>query len=281
LIDISARASVGAGADILVAGFTVSGQGSKTLLLRGVGPTLARFGVEPVLSAPTLSLYDGASPANLITTDSGWQNAPSAPAAPWSGEAFPVDATSADFSQVGAFALTPGSADSAVKVTLPAGGYTSQVAGASPMPGIALAEVYDADTGFPSAQLANISARAGIGSGGNSLIAGFVISGSTSQTILIRASGPALDALGVPFSAYDVEVQLLDSNQNVLASNSGWGGNPQIALAASSVGAFSWSNPSSDDSALLLTLPPGAYTARVSTLSPLGGLALIEVYAVP
>jgi YVTN family beta-propeller protein len=289
LVNISSRAFVGTGADVMISGFVVSGSGSKQLILRGIGPGLSGLGVPGTLVDPVLWLYDSASPANLITEDSGWQNPPAAPTGSWAGMVDPSDATAADFTQVGAFGLLAQSTDSAVKVALPDGDYTceitstfiDQIAGATTGTGVALAEVYDADTGSPTAQLVNISTRAFVGTGSNALIAGFVIEGSTSQTVLIRAAGPALTPFDVPNPLPDPQLQLFDGNMDLIASSFGWGGNPLIASAAAAVGAFSWSNPSSYDSAILITLPPGNYTAEASGRSGDTGVALIEVYAVP
>ncbi len=291
LINLSTRASVRTQGDILIAGFTIGGFGSKTVLVRGIGPALTQFGIpatltsysDPALAAPVLSLYD--SSGSLITADTGWKNAPSAPAGAWAGKAVPVDATTADFAQVGAFGLPQGSADSVVKITLPAGGYTSQVAGLNNGTGIALAEIYDEDTGNTGAQLTNISSRGFVSYGGDSMFAGFVISGTTSQTVLIRASGPALATFGLGALSPngllpDPLLQLIDNNQNVVAASYAWEGNANIAMAASSVGAFAWTNSSSNDSAVLVTLPPGVYTAQISSLSGSLGLALVEVYLV-
>jgi hypothetical protein len=281
LINISTRAFVGTGGNVLIAGFVAKGGGSKTLLLRAAGPALADFGVAATVIAPVLSLYDGAGAPNLVTADAGWQNPPSVPTGAWAGAAVPGDATQADFTKVGAFALVPGALDSAIKITLPSGAYTAQVAGISGGTGVALAEVYDADTGSPATQLINISSRALVGTGGNILIAGFVISGSTSRTVLVRASGPALTAFGVAGALPDPQLMLYDSGQNLIASNQGWGGDPEISGAASAVGAFAWNSPSSADSAILITLPPGAFTAQVSGASRDTGVSLAEVYVVP
>jgi hypothetical protein len=176
-----------------------------------------------------------------------------------------------------------------MKIVLPVGNYTSQITGAVVDPiagsatgtGVALAEIYDADTGTPSAQLVNISTRAFVGTGSNVLIAGFVIEGSTSQTVLIRAARPTLTPFGVPNLLADPQLQLFDGNMNLVASSLGWGGNPLITNAAAAVGAFSWSNPSGSDAAILITLPPGSYTVEVGGRSGDTGVALIEVYAVP
>jgi beta-glucanase (GH16 family) len=130
-------------------------------------------------------------------------------------------------------------------------------------------------------RLLNISSRGLVGTGANSLIAGFVVGGSTPKTVLVRASGPALAAspFNVPGTLPDPQLQLY-SGGAVLASNDGWGGSAPIIAAAAAVGAFAWSDPSSNDSALLMTLPPGAYTAVVSGASGDTGVSLVEVYDV-
>lgn len=134
----------------------------------------------------------------------------------------------------------------------------------------------------PSAsQLVNISTRGFVGTGGNIMIAGFVIQGNTPKTVLVRASGPALAAFGVPGCLPDPSVRLTTAGGALVAQNTAWGGSAQIASAAASVGAFSWVNPKSADSALLVTLQPGNYTANVSGASGDTGDCLLEVYAMP
>jgi hypothetical protein len=98
--------------------------------------------------------------------------------------------------------------------------------------------------------------------------------------VLIRASGPALIPFGVTGTLPDPELSLY-SGSTLLGSNSGWGGNAVISAAALRVGAFGWSSPSSNDSAILATLPPGSYTAQVAGVSNDTGVALVEVYEVP
>jgi hypothetical protein len=264
----------------LIAGFVIGGHGSKSVVLRGVGPGLGTFGLADTAPSLTLSLFD--TVPNLITSDTAWQSPPTVPAGRWAGEAAPVDATAADFQAVGAFALAAGSADTAVKVTLPAGAYTSVLV--SPLePYIALAEVYDDDAPGSGSVLQNLSARAFVGSGANAAVAGFVIVGSTSQTILIRASGPSLAAFGVPYPLPQTALTLFNSSQDVITSNIGWQGNPEIAQVAASVGAFAWTDPTSADSALLITLPPGSYTAQMTPApgATSAGTGLVEVYAIP
>ena len=132
-----------------------------------------------------------------------------------------------------------------------------------------------------SPRLINISARVQVGTGSNILIAGFVVGGSTSRTVLIRASGPALSAFGVTGVLAKPAVSLYNSSGTMILSNNGWDANPQIAATAASVGAFSWGSSATPDSALLVTLPPGAYTAQVNGNGGGIGIALAEVYDVP
>jgi glucose/arabinose dehydrogenase len=134
-------------------------------------------------------------------------------------------------------------------------------------------------------RLIDISTRGQVGTGSNVLIAGFVVGGTTAKTVLIRASGPAIGA--APFNVAgtlpDPQLQVYGAGNPapLLATNSGWAGSTQIAAAAASVGAFPWTNTSSKDSAVLVTLPPGAYTAEVSGATGDSGVALVEVYDVP
>lgn len=270
LINISCRAQVGTGGNILIAGFVVGGQGtagSEPLLVRGSGPALASFGVTGTLPDPGLQLFSGST---VLGTNNGW-----------GGSAQIANAAAS----VGAFAWTNSSShDSALLEDLQSGPFTAQIQGESGDTGVALVEVYDATpagTYTPaSPRLVNISTRVQVGSGGGILIAGFVIGGSTAKTVLIRASGPALAAFGVSGTLPDPQLGLYSGSAEV-DSNSSWGGNAQIAAAAAAVGAFAWTSASSHDSAILVTLPPGAYTAQVSGQSGDTGVALIEIYEVP
>jgi hypothetical protein len=257
LTNLSARAEVGTGGNIVFGGFAVGPLGTagqEPVLVRASGPALVQFGVPGTLSDPQLQLFSSAGA--VLDTNQGWAGLPS------------ITATAA---AVGAFPWTAaGSHDAALGVSLASGSYTAQVAGESGDTGVALVEVYDATpsgTYTPSMpRLVNLSARVDVGSGANALFAGFVIGGQTSLTVLIRASGPAIAA--APF------------NVPVIATNSGWGGSSDVSEAASSVGAFAWGDPSSHDSALLITLPPGNYTAEASGASGDSGVAIVEVYEV-
>jgi kumamolisin len=285
LVNLSTRAEVETGSNIVIAGFVVQGAGSKSILLRGVGPALAALGVAGVLAQPVLGVYD--STGALIATDAGWGNPPTAGTS-GSGAAF-RQATAADMSSVGAFALAAGSADSAMVLTLPAGSYTEQISGVGGSTGVALAEVYETSTKVPIV-LSNISARCSVGANANVAISGFVVSGNQSAELLIRGVGPGLGAFGVSGVLAQPSIGLFDSGGAQIASNTGWttsvvtgtsavAATVRLATAAdmSSVGAFALA-PGSADSALVASLPPGQYTAIISGVAGSTGTGLAEVY---
>jgi hypothetical protein len=198
-----------------------------------------------------------------------------------------LDAT---FTQVGAFNLTTGSHDTALLESLAPGAYTAQVVSQTTNCGVALAEIYDADSCAPGNRLINISARAFVGTGSNILIGGFVIGGSTPQTVIIRGDGPSLAKFGLT-GALTNTVLTLSNSSGTIASNTGWsnapvngsaaaGGiviQPLTAALSAKVGAFALTT-GSGDSAIVATLPPGAYTAQVAGANNSTGIALVEIY---
>lgn len=139
LSNISTRGVVGSGGNIMIAGFVVAGNGTETVLIRADGPSLAAFGVAATLAKPELQVID--SSGKTIATITGWGMAPTAGTS--TAGAFPQAATASDMSSVGAFGFLAGSADSAMKLTLPPGSYTAQVLGADGGTGVVLVEVYE------------------------------------------------------------------------------------------------------------------------------------------
>jgi hypothetical protein len=277
LINLSARAEVGTGSNLVFGGFAIGpsgGAGTLPVLIRGSGPAIAvaPFNVPGTLADPQLQLFSYTDA--VLATNNGW-----------AGDAT-IKATAA---AVGAFTWnTPTSHDAALDTSLAAGSYTAQISGQSGDTGDALVEIYDATPSGTYApgkpRLVNLSARVDVGTGANVLFAGFTIGGSTAMTVLIRASGPALagSPFNVPGTLSDPTLTLQNPSTGfTYATNSGWSGDTEIAHTAASVGAFTWNVPSSHDSALLITLPPGSYTAEASGASGDGGVAIVEVYEVP
>ena len=263
ITNFSARAMSGPGSDTLIAGFVVSGDG-KNLLIRGIGPGLIPYGVANALTSTTLTLYN--VNGTVSATNSGWQVTNGAL----------IASTAAT---VGAFPLAAGSLDSALLVTVNNGVHTTGLLTTTGTPGIGLVEIYDTG-GNAGARLINVSARMEVTSGNGALIAGFVIGGSTPKTVLIRGVGPALTGFGVSGALTDPQITVF-SGGTVIASNAGWGTGTsttaQLNAAFAQVGAFPLT-AGSKDTALLLTLQPGAYSVQVTSLSNATGVALIEVY---
>jgi len=270
LINLSVMTLAGNGG-IVTVGFVTGGsgtQGNQPLLLRGIGPALAGFGIPGPLPDPTLTLY---SQGSVIGFDDNWGSNLAA-------------VTLAD-SATGAFALSnPAGLDAAMVTTLPGGSYSAQIAGNGAGVGLALAEVYDdtpAGTYSPAAiRLVNLSCLTEVSAGGT-LTAGFVVGGAVSKSVLVRATGPALTGFNIPGVMPDPQLALFDAGGNLLQFNAAWGGDPQVTAISTAVGAFVLTDPASHDAVLLTTLAPGSYSAQVTSAGGNSGTALVEVYEVP
>ena len=144
-------------------------------------------------------------------------------------------------------------------------------------PGNALVEIYDAQIDNLSSRLINLSARTEVGAN-EAVTVGFVIGGTTSRSLLIRAVGPGLEEFGLTGVLADPSITLL-RDQDIESANDDWNGNSTVRQTAEQVGAFPLES-NSKDAALLATLPPGAYTARVTGETDQSGVVLVEVYLV-
>jgi hypothetical protein len=271
LVNLSVLTMDGPGSQLLTIGFVSGGAatlGSEQLLIRATGPALGNFSVANVLADPMLTLYQG---SNVIASNDNWGST-----------AANIAAVNAADAATGAFTLPSiTSLDAALVQTLPSGGYTIQVAGKGAQVGNALAEVYDNTLSYTasSPRLVNLSCMQQVAA--NSLLtAGFAISGTTSKTVLIRASGPTLTTFGVQNVMPDPQINVFNSNTTVIASNAGWAGDTSITAAQTAVGAFAFTSTTSKDSAVLITLAPGSYSAQATSASGAAGTTLIEVYEV-
>jgi hypothetical protein len=270
LVNLSVRSSTGAGNDSLIVGLVVGGSGGNLpVLMRAAGPTLGSFGVPGVLADPVLTL-NGSNGAVISSNDD------------WSTGSNPA-AISAAATQAGAFPFPNNSRDSALIAALAPGAYTARVDGKSAATGIALMEAYQ--SGTAAASLINVSARTRVGTGGDLLIAGFVVQGEAPKRVLIRAVGPGLNAFGVGGTLVDPQLSLyLQGTPAPIQQNDNWSTDAtaaaQITSTSNAVGAFALT-PGSKDSALIATLAPGAYTAQVSGVGGTSGVALVEIYEVP
>ena len=268
LANLSALGSAGQGSAALTVGFVQSGSANKTMLLRGIGPGLTPFGIPGALSDPLLTLFDAS--ANVQLTNNNWQDG---------GQGLAVAAAD---TAVGAFALANGSLDAALVTALAPGAHTFAVSGVGTTSGIALAEAYDADPTHPvygGARAINFSFRAQVANGSAALTAGFVITGNNLKRVLIRAIGPSLASFNIGTPIPD-PVLTLHAGTLSIAQNQQWGGQLALSTTFADVGAFALPSASAD-SAVVLNLPPGDYTAEVTSASGTMGLTMIEIYEVP
>jgi len=238
----------------MIAGFVIGGSSSKTVVVRARGPSLIPFGITNALANPTLQLVRSSDSAVLATNDD-WGTATNAAAVTTSGFA-PSNAL-----------------ESAILMNLPPGAYTAIVSGVGGGTGVGIVEVFEVDA--VAVPLINISTRGEVLTGNNVMIGGFVVQGVGPQTVVVRARGPSLIPFGITNALANPTLQLVRSaDQSVLATNDDWGS----AANASSITASGFAPSNARESAILITLDPGAYTAIVSGVGGGTGVAIIEVF---
>lgn len=253
LLNISTRLPVRSGDNALIGGFIVSGTEPKKIIVRAIGPSLGEAGVSGALPDPVLELYD--SSGQLIASNDNWR--------------------SDQESEIQASTIPPANdLESAIVVTLPAdnAAYTAIVRGHGEENGIGLIEVYDLATGTNS-QLANISSRGSVETGENVMIGGFIVGDAGGATVIVRGIGPSL--ANVPNALSDPQLEVRDVNGSLLASNDNWKETQRSQLEASGIA------PGNDlESAAILTIGAGSYTAVISGKDNKTGIAVVEVYNV-
>ncbi|MBP7143519.1 MAG: immunoglobulin domain-containing protein, partial [Opitutaceae bacterium] len=262
LVNLSVRAQAGSGEKALTVGFVIRGSSTKSLLLRGIGPTLAPYGVPNPLADPQLGLFREGG--QLIGSNDNWGSAPG---------------LAAVFTNVGAFELPPASKDSAIVSALPEGAYTAQLTSTDAGSGVALVELYDTQPGAPGARLINLSVRNFVGTQENTLLVGVIVRGTLPKRLLIRGVGPTLREFQVNGVLEDPKLAVI-SGTDILSENDNWGGTAALKSAFESVGAFALP-PASADSAMLLSLQPGTYSIRLSGAGDSTGVAILEIYDMP
>jgi hypothetical protein len=247
--NISTRARVGSGNNVMIGGFIIH-NASKQVLIRALGPSLASHGVSGVLADPLLELHNSAG--DLITTNDNWRDS----------QEQAITATS----------LPPShNLESAILATLAPGSYTAIVRGNNGGSGVALVEVYDLATS--SGRIANVSTRGQVATGDNVMIGGFIIKGPQSVNVIVRGIGPSL-ASRIPQALPDTSLELHNSNGALMQSNTGWMNSPDSTEISSS----GLAPTNSAESAIVAGLAPGNYTAILRSPSNSTGVGLIEVY---
>jgi len=245
LANISTRLAVGSGDSVLIAGFTITGTQPKKIMLRALGPLLP---VLENLSDPTLELHD--STGATVAANDNWRDTQQA--------------------EVKATTIPPvNDYESSIVKSLSPGAYTAVLAGKGATTGVGVVEVYDLDTSVDS-KLANIATRGRVDQGDNVLIAGTIVVGSGSTTVLFRALGPST---GISNALQDPTLELHDGQGGIVATNDNWQDTQKDAIQATTI-------PPSDprESAILQPLTPGAYTAVVRGKNNTTGVALVDAY---
>lgn len=252
LVNVSTRAHVGSGDQVMIGGFIITGAEPKNVLLRGLGPSLGQAGVSNALGDPVLEVYNQAGA--LIARNDNWTS-------------LPPDLASRGFAPRSAL-------ESVVVATLPTGSYTAVLSGANATTGTALLEIYDLSP--PTSMLSNISTRGEVASTADPMIGGFIINGTDPAKVLVRALGPSLRPLGVEGALADPTLELRNSDGSLIFANDNWRTTQEAQIRATSI-------PPNDDreAAIIATLPPGSYTAIVNDSGAGSGIALVEVYHLP
>lgn len=278
---MSTRGFTGAGDRALAVGFVIQGTAPLGLLLRAVGPTLAQapYLVPGPLPDPILTLRraqaDGSFTAVAINDD--WHNSALSTAAELRETA----------TRIGAFALNEGSADAALLVDLEPGIYTATVSGGGAADiakqGVIIVEAYAVEKNGAGSRLINRSTRGFVSKDDSTMIAGLVVSGTAARTYLLRLVGDTLADFGVSSPVDDPLMTLFRDGQAVRI-NDDWDHPPihqaMLREKMAELGAFELIDR--QESAMLLTLAPGAYTVRVAGFDQNSeGVGLIEFYEVP
>jgi hypothetical protein len=248
LLNISTRANVLTGDNLLIGGFIITGNSVKKVLVLAKGPSIP---VAGRMSDPTLELHT--SNGALLISNDNWKDSPDRAMIESSGLA-PTD-----------------DHESAIIRALVPGAYTGVVSGKDNTTGIASIEVYDLNAS--ASILGNISSRGRVDTGDNVMIGGFIAGNQNGNTkVLVRGIGPSLQGK-VPNPLSDPILELHDSNGNTLETNDNWKDSPNRAeIEATGI-------PPSDDleSAILRTVSPAGYTAILRGKSGTG-IAVVEIY---
>jgi hypothetical protein len=253
VIQLSTRMPVGVGDQVGIGGFIVTGNSPKSVIVRGIGPTLAQSGIPGALADPVLELH---GPAGFTTlTNDNWRDTQE--------------------QQIQGAGLAPTSSlEPAIWAVLSPGAYTAILRGKNNTAGTALVEVYDLNPAADS-KLANLSTRAFCDINADIIIAGLIISdGGVSDRIVVRGIGPSL-APAVGNVMANPVLELRNNNGILLGSNNDWQDNP---VQAQQITAAGLGLTNSLDCALFAVLPPGRYTALLYGTNNGTGNGLVEVY---
>jgi cytochrome c peroxidase len=252
-LNISTRLEVGAGDNVMIGGFIIKGNSSKSVLIRGLGPSLSNLGLTGVLLDPVLELR-GTNGAVLFQNDN------------WKDD---------QRSQIEGTIFQPtDDREPVIVASLPPAAYTAILTGKNQTTGIGLIEIYDRDQ-TAGAELQNISTRGFVGTQSNVLIGGFILSGNNNTRVAVRGLGPSLSQFGLTNLLADPTLELHDGNGAILIANDNWADD---SAAADLLRANGLALADPRESAVLISLPAGQFTAILAGKNGGIGIGTIEVY---
>ncbi|MEY2564030.1 MAG: hypothetical protein QOH88_2223 [Verrucomicrobiota bacterium] len=256
-LNISSRLRVETGDNVMIGGFIITGNVSKPVVLRGMGPSLVNAGIPAatVLNDPVIELR--ATNGTLIMRNDNWKD----------DQRTLIENTIYQPSD---------DRESVIRTTLPPGGYTVIITGAANATGVGVVEVYD-DPPAVDAQLANISARGLVQTDDNVMFGGFILGGSgTGNTrIAVRGIGPSLKQSGINNVLIDPTLELRDANGGILAANDNW---TDDSVSAGQLDANGLALQDSHEAGIFTSLPPGQFTAILAGKDRGVGIGLLEIY---
>jgi N-acetylneuraminic acid mutarotase len=267
--NISTRAFVQTGENVMIGGFIVQGTGPKRVIIRAIGPELTQYGIADALGNPRLELHNGTGA--LIASNDDWQTT-----------IIGGIITSNQVSDIQNSGRAPTAAsESAIIADLQPGNYTAIVRGINNTTGVALVEVYDLSPGA-SSSLGNISTRSFVQTGEHVMIGGFIVQGTGPKRVIIRAIGPELTQYGITNALPNPTLELHNGTGALIASNDDWQttilGGIITSSQVSDIQNSGRAPTAASESAIVADLQPGNYTAIVRGVSNTTGVALVEVY---
>ena len=263
-LNISTRLRAQTGDNVLIGGFIVTGSVAKKLALRAIGPSLINQNISGFLADPRLELRDNAGA--LVASNDNWK--------------INDQTQQSQEAEVIATHLAPtNDLESTLIATLqPGPGYTAILRGTGDTSGVAVVEAYDLEPGTDS-KLANISTRGLVGTGENVMIGGFILGGPGFRRLIVRAIGPSL-APGIANALADPTLELRDGQGTLIGSNDNWKTNDQTQQSQEAEVRATTVIPTNDlESAIVVSLPAGPYTAILAGKNGGVGVALVEAYA--
>jgi hypothetical protein len=269
LSNISTRSFVQTGEHVMIGGFIVQGTGPKRVIIRAIGPELTQFGIPDALANPILELHNGSG--SVIATNDDWQTT-----------IVGGIITSSQVSDIQNSGHAPTAAsESAIIANLPPGNYTAIVRGVANTTGVGLVEVYDLNSAA-SSSLSNISTRSFVQTSEHVMIGGFIVQGTGTKKVIIRAIGPELTQFGITDELANPTLELHNANGGLIATNDNW----QTTIIGGIINGDQVSDiqnsghapTAATESAIIANLQPGNYTAIVRGVSNTTGVALVEVY---